>query len=128
MDDVIDKPPIDAGKPPELPPYLRHKRRGNGPIRILPSLGHASLRSKTMDADRTWWTLHFIWMIRVNVETGFVEGPVHRDSRQYRNWMETYDPPEGVPPHVVFGGAVNPGPPDPTFHSRWVEYVKEHFV
>ena len=127
MDDVIDKPPVD-GAPPELPPYLHRKRRGNGPIRIMPSVAHVHLRSKTIDHNREWWTLHYIWMIKVNIETGYMEGPVHRDSRTYRKWLETYDPPKGIPPHILFGGPVTAREPDPTSYARWIDHVKEHFV
>lgn len=126
MTELLKEPPVVSGDPPELPPYLQRRRRGNGPLRIMPSPWHAAICDRTQ-----WdncWTLHYRWMVRYHLEEGLMEGPVHVNTRIYRRWLETYEFENDIPPHVRFGGAVDPlGEPDPEFFNKWVKYAQEMF-
>lgn len=126
---TIDRPPETPNAPPPLPPYLERRGGGGGKIKIIPSLLHSRIHSKTLDPDKEFWTYHYVWMVRVNTKTAEVEGPVHRDSRTYRRWLETYHPDPDIPPHIVFGGFVKPTEhPDEGAHKRWIDFVKECFA
>jgi len=126
MMDVLDKPPGTAG-PPTLPPFLR-KRGGGGRPKwvILPDLMLAEQATTLLDREHNWITLAYRWMIRLNTETWEGERAfVH--TRVYRQWLETYEAKDGLPPHICFGGAIEARDADLTFYPRWVEYAKETF-
>jgi len=134
---TIERPPT-AGAPPELPPYLR-KRRG-GPERrvvILPDMRLIMHQSVVGSAVDDWQTVIYQWMVRITgAENIFSpeatwEG-AHISTRRYRRWLETYETPDGIPPHIQFAGRMPhtppPAPPDPTLFERWKAYAQETFV
>lgn len=126
--DTDRKAPTIDSKPPSLPPYLTPKRRGNGKYQIVPSVAHARIKSKTLSEDRKIWTLHMTWMVRIELASGVVEGPVHVNSRQYRNWLETYEYDRDIPPHILFGGPRDPNATLPDDHyEQWVTYAQRMF-
>lgn len=121
----IKRRPAAPGTLPPLPPYLQPRKR-RGRYAIVPDIARGEVRTKTR--ENNCWTIHYVWMVRIELSSGTVEGPVHVNTRAYRNWLETYEPPHGIPPHICFGGAVESvGEADPTFHDRWVAYAKETF-
>jgi len=128
MMDVLDKPPVTGGDLPPLPPYLQPKRRGGGGRRvILPCLMRAHLTLVVPDRRFNWVTIVYHYMTRWDFDEGIVETAIV-PTRRYRNWLQTYETDDGVPPHVAFGGKIEPSDPDPTMFERWQRYAKEQFV
>lgn len=130
---VIDKPPIVGGAPPELPPFLRKRR--SGPERrqiIMPDMIRLEQQTNLMDQENNWQTTIYQWMVRITGESIWdVDAKwelAHTSMRRYRQWLETYEFIDGIPPHVQFGGAIEAGTGDPTFYPRWREYAKEMFA
>jgi hypothetical protein len=111
--------------PPILPPYLRGPERRREGVFIVPDIRLVETQTRTRH-DNTW-TIHYVWMNRV---WGFFDKLeiAHVNSRLYRQWLETYEMKNGIPPHIQFGGAVVAGSGDPDFHTRWVAYAQEAFV
>ena len=124
MEDVIDKLPVGTA-PPELPPYLRGKRR-RGNIIIMPDVYRSFMYTTTCHEDL--YTLHFIWMARWNTDTNEYS-VAHVNTRLYRQWLDTYDLTylDGVPPHMSFGGRVGDGECDKETIKNWAEFVKKTF-
>lgn len=129
---TIERPPV-TGAPPELPPFLR-KRRG-GPERrviILPDIVRIEQQTKIYDRENNWITIVYQWMDRVIGESLFDPASTwectHTSTRRYRQWLETYEMKDGIAPHIQFGGAIEAGTGDPTFHPRWVKYAQETFA
>ena len=132
MVEVIERPPA-VGAPPQLPPSLR--RRRGGPERrtiILPNLFRAESATKIRDLENNWITIIYQWMDRVTGESVFDLAATwecaHISTRRYRQWLETYQHENGIPPHIGFGGAIMSGEGDPTFYPRWQAYARETFV
>lgn len=111
--------------PPELPPYLRGPERRRPNIFIVPDIRMCETRTRTQHDN--CWTVHYVWMNRV---WGFYEKfeVAHVNSRRYRQWLETYEMKDGIPPHIQFGGAVVAGEGDPEFYNRWAAYARETFA
>lgn len=113
-------------KPPTLPPIFDPgpRRDRDRPI-IMPDIMRCELRSKTQHDN--CWTIHYVWMDRV---WGFFDRVevAHVNSRAYRAWLDTYPMPDGIPPHISFGGAVVAGERDPEFYNRWKAYARRTFA
>jgi hypothetical protein len=124
---TIERPPTSS-VPPELPPFLTKRRGGGRPRRIImPSMMHVEQVMRLPDREENWYTLIYRWMMRWDLEANEAELTV-TSTRRYRQWLETYETDDGIPPHICFGGAIEAGAPDPTFHSRWKKYAQETFV
>ena len=122
--DLIER--ILDDEPPALPPILGGgDRRPRREVRIMPDFTMAECRTKTRHDN--CWTLHYVWMVRFE---GFFEKlqVAHVNSRVYRRWLETYPMPDGIPPHIAFGGAVEAGKPDPDFYNKWKAYARRTFA
>lgn len=115
---LLERPPT------VLPPRGEGDRRPRREWIIMPDIRHCEIRTKTQ--HNNCWTIHYVWMNKFH---GMFEDLqiAHVNSRRYRQWLDTYDMPDGIPPHIQFGGAVVSGTGDPKFHSRWVEYVQRTF-
>lgn len=109
-------------RPPVITPPREGRRRREWII--MPDITWCEVRTKTQYEN--CWTIHYVWMIRFHGFFEDVEG-AHVNSRRYRQWLDTHDMPDGVPPHIQFGGAVVAGERDPTFRARWVEYARRTF-
>lgn len=125
MDDR-EKLDISDGLPP-LPPFLQPKRRPHGRYIIVPDISRGECRDRLSSYDNNWYTLVYRWMIRIEAESGQMEF-AHTATRRYRAWLETYQTDTGIAPHIAFGGAIEAGEGDPTFHGRWIAYARELFV
>lgn len=124
MNDTIDrKPPTISADPPELPPYLRKRRKGNGRFIIVPDLRRLDMTLTRFD---NMWTVHFFWMVRLDLVSGECIR-THVNTRLYRSWLETYETNTGVPPHIACGGPVAPIDLDVETINRWVQYVRKTF-
>lgn len=123
--DTIDPP--DMGNI-DLPPFLKGPERRKPRFYILPDITRVETRSLTQ-ADNCW-TIHYVWMTRVNTDTGEWEA-AHVNTRRYKQWLDTYECPTGekiIPPHIAFGGAVEPIPGgDPEFYNKWLKYARKTF-
>lgn len=139
---IIDKPSL-VTDPPDLPPYLKKRGKGDPGKRviIIPDIIQLKRNNthEIKDGKNNWITLIHHWMNRVTtVGEGSMLDPAtdqtwegaHSSSRTYRQWLETYDlsEQEGIPPHIQFCGAIKAGAADPTFYPRWKEWAKEYFV
>src|ERR1700741_5558785 len=121
---LLDKDIILA-EPPQLPPILRDSdKRPERDYVIAPDIMCCEIVTKTQHDN--CYTLHYVWMSRIWGAFEKIE-IAHVNSRTYRQWLDTYDMPNGIPPHIQFGGAVVAGARDPTFHARWVAYVRKTF-
>ena len=127
-----DHTPVDSDLPP-LPPYLT--RRRGGPERrtiILPDISRVETSIKIYDRQNNWITTIYQWMNRVVGEGIFDPQSkwwtAHICTRAYRNWLQTYETKDGIPPHISFGGAIEAGERDITFKDRWTDYARETFV
>lgn len=78
-------------------------------------------------AEENCWTYIHTMMERWDVSAGTIEF-ARVDSDRYREWMKEELPENGIPPHIVFGGAVVAGNGDPTFHPRWVERTRQKLI
>ena len=122
---------INAGAiPPQLPPYLRRRDEPERRVRIVPSILRMEYSSRLQDYKNNWTTIVYYWMDRIE---GSIFDPTswsttHITTRLYKQWLETYSFDNDIPPHIVFGGAIESGKGDPTFYQRWREYAKETFV
>lgn len=127
MNDVIDRT-----RPPDLPPFLRKRRGGpNRRVLILPDLLRIEQQTTILDREHNWQTTIYQWMVRVTGENFWDPEAkwelAHTSMRRYRNWLETYEMVDGIPPHIQFCGAIEAGERDETFYPRWREYAKELF-
>jgi hypothetical protein len=127
---VVDKPPI-TGAPPILPPFLTPDKRPERRIIILPDLCRIESQQVLKDFTHNWQTCISQWMMRIT-NGSVLEGSgtwefAHTHTRRYRQWLETYETPDGIPPHIQFGGAIEAGERDTTFYPRWCAWAKETF-
>lgn len=112
-------------RPPTLPPtFDPGPRRDRDEPVIMPDIRYMGSRQKTQHEN--CWTIHHFHMNRV---WGFYDRFEYAtvDSRRYRQWLETYPMPDGIPPHIQFGGAVVAGERDPEFLNRWKVYARKTF-
>ena len=119
---------------PPLPPYLQPKREPERRVIIVPDIlwiernGSFSLK----DHENNWETIIHSWMNRI-VGESFLDPDskwemAHSQSRQYRQWLETYPLKDGIPPHIGFGGAIKSVKGgDPTFYEKWKEWTRGYF-
>lgn len=119
--------------PPILPPFLRGRRdEPERRIIILPDIIRIEDSESLYDHSNNWITTIYHWMNRVTGECMFSPDArwecAHTSSRRYRQWLETYETKDNIPPHIQFGGAIKSGSGDPTFHSRWLAYARETFA
>lgn len=119
---VLDRSPVSA--PPVVPPSSNGDPRPRRGVFIMPDIIRCEIRNKTQHEN--CWTIHYVWMMRVHGEFERVE-IAHVNSRVYRQWLDSYPMPDGIPPHIQFGGAVVSGAPDPTFKDRWASYARRVF-
>lgn len=110
--------------PPALPPFLEGKREPRREYVIMPDIRNVEIQSKTQHEN--CWTIHYVWMMRMYGAFERIE-VAHVNSRRYRQWLETYPMPDGIPPHIAFGGAIVPGEGDPEFYNKWKEYARRTF-
>lgn len=130
MIDVIDKPPVSGGLPP-LPPFLKPRRKPERRVVILPAISFITCQKLIKDFENNWQTVVYEYVDRITGESIFdpnvIVETAYSHSRQYRQWLETYELKEGIPPHVQFGGAIESGQPDPTFYPRWRDWASKYF-
>lgn len=111
--------------PPNLPPFLKGPHKPRREIFIMPDVTRLGTARKTQFEN--CFTIHYFWMTRVE---GLFEKvwctPI--TSRVYRQWLETYEMKNDIPPHIAFGGAIKSVPGgDPEFYNRWAAYAKKMF-
>jgi hypothetical protein len=122
---TIDRPPTTGT--PDLPPFLRKKGPERGRWIIMPDIRLAGCSHQFHSTENNWITVCYTHMIRFRgVFEDLEMSTIYH--RRYRNWLETYECPDGIPPHIAFGGAIVAGEADPTFKPRWNEYARLHFV
>ena len=126
MSTITIDPPIAGGLPP-LPPFLQPKRRDGGRWIILPDICRLDATDTVFDRNNNWKTDIYRYMSKFDTETKTFIDLAHTSTRKYRQWLETYQTEDGIPPHISFGGAIVAGKGDPTFHSRWKEYALATF-
>ena len=92
----------------------------------MPDITRAEVVHRIRDHQNNWWTLCYVHMMRFrgHFEDMQLATIYHRG---YKNWLETYEMKDNIPPHIAFGGAVVAGEGDPTFYPRWQEYARLHF-
>lgn len=131
MTALLDKPPV-CGAPPPLPPFLRRRGRPERRTIIIPDIIRIEHATHLRDYENNWITIIYQWMNRVR--GGGLFDPdsrwecAHTSTRRYRQWLETYETDDRIPPHISFGGAIEAGQGDPTFYPRWQEYARETFA
>jgi hypothetical protein len=127
---VIDKPGSPTNLPP-LPPFLRGKPRPERGVYIIPDIIRIEQSQEIMDHQNNWITTIYSWMNRVHgnilFDDNFKLEIAHAHSRTYRQWLETYETKNGVPPHISFSGCIKSGQHDPSFYTRWTEWARETF-
>jgi len=129
---TIGRPIIISAEPPELPPFLQRKRGPGRRVVILPDILRIENQTRIFDRKSNWITIVYHWMNRVTGESIFDPATkwetTHTSTRRYRQWLETYHTDDGIPPHISFGGAIEAGERDETFHCRWQDYARETFA
>lgn len=90
----------------------------------MPMMGGKHSEPTKIIEENTYTTVHSA-MTRMSLPVGsnsFSFQTALVDSDTYREWMTELGPtPNGIPPHIGFGGAVVSGKRDPTFKTRWEE-------
>jgi hypothetical protein len=117
---------LDLANTPILPPVVIPDRGENRRWHIIPDILFAFDREVIVHEN--FRTLIYKHMNRV---FGFWEQFQYAlaGSATYKLWLLGYPLKHGIPPHIVFGGAVEAIPGgDTTFHSRWVEYVHRELL
>jgi hypothetical protein len=124
MQDVLERDPVMAS-PPSLPPYLQRRK---GPERrwiVLPDISRCHVTTRTVHDGV--YTIHYVWMARWDLDRGDYE-IAHVNTRKYRQWLDTFETDDKVPPHIQFGGAVTADPENPQdIYTPWVEHARRTF-
>ena len=113
---------------PVLPPTIVPvpDRREEGRWVILPDL--VFLETALRIEYGNFYTTIYHHMIRMQGFFDRVERTT-ADTPTYQLWLLGYPLKDGVPPHISFGGAIRSIPGgDPTFYSRWIEYVHRQLL
>ena len=126
---VLEREPTTGS--PILPPYLRKKGPERRRVIILPDIIRIEQATDVFDHQNNWKTTVYQWMDRIIGDSVFDPTATwqcaHITTRTYRQWLETYDTENGLPPHISFGGCIVAGEADLTFYPRWLEYAKATF-
>lgn len=111
--DLNNAPIVPVTSVPDRGEYERYH--------IVPDIRWCHIREEIRHDN--FITIKYQWMNKVH---GFFEKVyvAKADSLIYQSWLIGYPLKDGIPPHISFGGGIEPIPGgDPTFYRRWVEYV-----